>query len=288
MISTRLLRRTGLLALVAAPFAFAGCGNALDVTNPKYIDEAGLNNAALSTVLLNTAVGALNTNYSEFGWFSAIITDEALNATNDFHSGELSQRIVELAQGNVGPYSSLQFSRATADSAAGRLRTLSTNTSADLKLSRALSYAGFAYVQLAEDVCEAPLNASPMVSDDSLERIALSRFNEAIKAASGAKGAVADSLTNLARIGAARASLNLGDKAGAIAFASPVPTNFVVYADYITSGNGALENSEWFRVNGQNKQLGVHPLMQGLNDPRVRYVTKAVLGHNQLTLLKVP
>ncbi|HEY2027126.1 MAG TPA: hypothetical protein VGG78_08960, partial [Gemmatimonadaceae bacterium] len=39
---------------------------------------------------------------------------------------------------------------------------------------------------------------------------------------------------------------------------------------------------------GQNKQLGVHPLMQGLNDPRVRYVTKAVLGHNQLTLLNIP
>jgi hypothetical protein len=287
MITTRLIRRVGLLAL-AGPLALAGCRNALDVTNPKYIDESQLNTPSLSTVLLNTAVGAVNANYSEFGWFSAIITDEALNATNDYRSGELSQRIVELAQGNVGPYPLLQFTRATADSAAGRLRALSTNTSADLKLSRALSYAGFAYVQLAEDVCEAPLNGGPMVSDDSLERIALSRFKEAIKAASGVTGPVADSVTNLARVGAARASLNLGDKAGAIAYATPVPANFVVYADYITSGNTALENTEWFRVNGQNKQLGVHPLMQKLNDPRVRYVTKAVLGHNQTTLLNVP
>ena len=285
---SNLSRRRGALAAVLGAFALAGCHNALDVTNPKYIDESQLNNTALSTVLMNTAVGALTSNYSEFGWFSAIITDEALNATNDFHSGELSQRIVELAQGNVGPYPGLQFSRATADSAAGRLRSLSSNTSADLKLSRALSYAGFAYVQLAEEVCEAPINAGPMVSDDSLEKIALSRFQEAIKAASGATGAVADSLTNLARVGAARASLNLGDKAGAITFATPVPANFAVYADYITSGNTSLENTEYFRVNGQNKQLGVHPLMQNLKDPRVRYVTKAVLGHNQTTLLNVP
>ena len=276
------------LLLATSALALVACRNALDVTNPKYIDESQLNDPALSNVLLNSAVGALNANYSEFAWFSAIITDEALNATNDFHSGELSQRIVELAQGNIGPYPLLQFSRATADTAAGRLRALSANPKADLKLSRALSYAGFAYVQLAEDVCEAPINGGPMVSDDSLEHIALSRFKEAITAASGVTGPVADSLVNLARIGAARASLNLGDKAGAIAYATPVPANFVVYADYITSGNTALENSLWFRVNGQNKQLGVHPLMQGLNDPRVRYVTKAVLGHNQTTLLNVP
>src|SRR5690242_14067983 len=154
------------LLLATSALALVACRNALDVTNPKYIDESQLNNPALSNVLLNSAVGAVNANYSEFAWFSAIITDEALNATNDFHSGELSQRIVELAQGNIGPYPLLQFSRATADTAAGRLRTLSTNPKADLKLSRALSYAGFAYVQLAEDVCEAPLNGGPMVSDD--------------------------------------------------------------------------------------------------------------------------
>jgi hypothetical protein len=121
MTPIRHLRRRGLL-LATSALALVACRNALDVTNPKYIDESQLNNPTLSTVLLNTAVGAVNTNYSEFGWFSAIMTDEALNATNDFHSGELNQRIVELAQGNVGPYPLLQFSRATADSAAGRLR----------------------------------------------------------------------------------------------------------------------------------------------------------------------
>src|ERR1700742_3033234 len=77
----------------------AACHGALDVANPKFISEDQLDNTQLIGVLMNSAVGAVQTNYSEFAWFSAIITDEALNATNDYRSGELSQRIVELAQG---------------------------------------------------------------------------------------------------------------------------------------------------------------------------------------------
>lgn len=286
--ATRIFSRHVLAAVAVSGMALAGCRDALTATNPKVIDEGSLNNTALSNVLLNSAVGALNTNYSELSWFSAIITDEALNATNDYRSGELSQRIVELAQGNVGPYGNLQFTRATADTSASLLRTLSAKPVGDLKLARALAYAGFGYEYLGEFTCEAPVNGGPMQSDAQLFQTALARFKEAIADAAGASGIVADSITNLARVGAARASLNLNDKAGAIAYASAVPANFVVYADYINSGNTVLWNTLYVRVNGQNKQLGVHPLMQGLNDPRVPYSPKAVLGHNQLTLLNIP
>ena len=288
--STRAFRRAA-TALAFGAAALGGC-HALDVTNPRVIPESQLADPQLAGVLLNSAVGALTTNYSEFAWFSAILTDEALNATNDYRSGELNQRIVELSQGNVGPYTLLQYSRATADSAAGRLRVLVPKPQGDLRLARALAYAGYSYVFLAEFTCTAPLNGGPLVTDDSLEHVALARFQEAITDATpadtGGTKLVADSVLNLARVGAARASLNLGDKAGAIAYASAVPAAFAVYIDYITSGNTALQNTLYGRVNGQNKQLGVHPLMQKLNDPRVRYVTAGVLGHNQLTVLNVP
>ena len=281
----------GVLLALAAGAALGACKNALDVTNPRYIEESQLNDPQLINVLVNTAIGAVQTNYSEFAWYSAILTDEALNATNDYRSGELNQRIVELAQGNIGPYAQLQYTRATADSAAGRIRALIASPG-DVRLARALAYAGYSYVFLAEFMCTAPINAGPLVTDDSLEKIALARFNEAIAdaTAAGAGGTklAADSVIALARVGAARASLDLGDKAGAIAYGSLVPPNFLVYVDYITSGNTSLQNSLWGRVNGQNKQLGVHPLMQHLNDPRLRYVTQGVLGHNQLTILNVP
>ena len=287
------LRRGAAVALTAGAIALVGCHDALTVNNPKVIATDQLGNAQLINTLLNSAVFAVNTNYSEFSWFSAIITDEALNATNDYRSGELSQRIVELAQGNIGPYPLLQFTRATADTSAALIRSLVKKPAGDLRLARALAYAGYSYVYLAEFTCTAPINGGPLVTDDSLEKIALSRFKEAIADATpadtGSTKLVADTILALANVGAARASINLKvpDMASAITYASAVPANFVVWADYIASPT-SLNNSLWGRVNGQNKQLGVHPLMQGLNDPRVRYVTKAVLGHNQLTLLNVP
>jgi hypothetical protein len=272
--------------------AVAGCRGALDVTNPKVIAETDLDNTALIGTLLNSAVYAVNTNYSEFVFFSGILTDEALNATNDYRSGELGQRIVELAQGNIGPYPLLQFTRALADSSAGRLRLLVPNAKSDLRLARALTYAGYSYVFLAEFTCTAPLNGGPLVTDDSLQTIARSRFVEAIAVATaadtGATKIVADSILAFARVGAARASLDLGDKTAAATYAALVPAGFSVSANYIASGNTALNNTLWARISGTNKQLGVHPLMQGLKDPRVRYVTKAVLGHNQVTPLNVP
>jgi hypothetical protein len=292
MTSSRLRRWASRGAFAALAISgLAACHGALDVANPKFISEDQLDNPQLVGVLMNSAIGAVQTNYSEFAWYSAIITDEALNATNDYRSGELSQRIIELAQGNVGPYPLLQYTRATADTAAGRMRVLLKNQG-DPRLARALIYAGYGYVFLAEFTCTAPINGGPLVTDDSLEHIALSRFKEAIVDATasdtGSTKLVSDSLLAFARVGAARASLNLGDKPNAIAYASLVPASFVINVDYITSGNTALQNTLWSRVSGQNKQLGVHPLMQGLNDPRVRYVTQAVLGHNQLTFLNVP
>src|SRR5690348_4212355 len=275
-----MLRRGAAVALLAGAVSLAGCRDALTVSNPKVIETGDLANAQLIGTLLNSAVFAVNTNYSEFAWYSAIITDEALNATNDYRSGELSQRIVELAQGNVGPYPLLQFTRATADTSASLIRTLVKQPAGDLRLARALAYAGYGYVFLAEFTCTAPINGGPLVSDDSLEKIALARFKEAITDATpadnGGTKAVADTILALANVGAARASLNLGDKASAISYASAVPANFVIWADYIAAPP-ALNNTLWGRISGQNKQLGVHPLMQNLHDPCVRYVTQAVL-----------
>jgi len=289
--TSRLFRWCIGTAIVAGALGGGACRNALDVNNPQLIPEGNLNDPQLVNVLTNTSIAALQTSFSEFVWYSAIITDEALNATNDYRSGELSQRIVELAQGNAGPYNQLARYRATADSVSSRIKTLVPNPSTDLRLARALTYAGYGYVFMAEFLCTAPINGGPLITDDSLETLALNRFNQAITIAAAGRSAspvVADSILNFARVGAARASLNLGKRTEAIAFASAVDTSFVVQADYLNSANTNLQNSLWTRANGQNKQIGVHPLMQNLKDPRVRYVTKAVLGHNQLTLLNVP
>src|SRR4051812_13215939 len=247
----RLLRWCAGAALVAAAVGAGACQNALDVTNPSLIPESDLSDPQLVNVLTNTAIASLQSNYSEYVWFSAILTDEALNATNDYRSGELSQRIVELAQGNAGPYSQLARYRATADSVASRIKGLVTNPSGDLRLARALTYAGYGYLLMAEFLCSAPINGGPLISDDSLEVLALNRFTQAIAIAANGRASspvVADSIANFARVGAARSSLNLKHYNEANAFAAAVDTGFVIQADYLTSANTTLQNSLWTRA----------------------------------------
>jgi hypothetical protein len=290
----RYLRRAGMVFAAAIVTAFGGCSDALQVNNPKLIDELKLDDPKLVPVLMNSAIGELAAGYTEFVWYSAILTDEAVNGTNDYGSAEQSQRIVELAQGNRGPYRDLQRFRATADTMASRIKALVASPQSDLRAARTVALAGYGYELMAEELCASPINLGPMQTSAELSAMALTRFKDAIAIATagrtGSTGniATADSILNLARVGAARTALQIGNKAEAITFANAVSPNFVWYVQYQTSANTRLQNSLWSRVASANKQLGVHPLMQDLNDPRVRYHTPAILGHNQLTKINWP
>lgn len=292
MSKVRILRRGAAVALLIGVTTLMSCKDALTVNNPSLIPESGLQSADLVNVLLNSSVAAVQNQYDNLVFFSGIITDEALNATNDYRSGELSQRIVELAQGDIGPYTALATMRAVTDSVAGRLATLVAAPGSDLRLARADAMAGYGYLFYGEFLCAAPVNGGPMLSDDSLWQMGLTRFKQAITIATaadnGATKAAADSILNLARVGAGRISLDLGNAAQASSYAALVDPNFVWYVQYITSTQGFLENSVWANDVGANLQFGVHPLMQNLNDPRVAYNHNCKLGHNQLTLICVP
>jgi hypothetical protein len=292
--------RWGVAATLAASLGVVACHEALNVTNPAVIPEGSLNNELLVNTLVNSAVSAISSHYDDLAFFSAIITDEAVNGTNDYRSGELSQRIIELANADVGPYANLAVMRAVPDSLASRLKVLVASPTSDLRLARVLALAGYGYAYYGEFLCAAPINAGPMLQDDSLFRIGLDRFKQSIAIATaadtGSTKIVADSILNFARIGAGRLALDLNDKTSAIAFASAVTDpNFHWDVQYLNVSNPVnLTNSVWgHNSSGATLQLGVHPLMQHLNDPRVAYVTPAAgvncpLGHNQLTQVCVP
>jgi hypothetical protein len=288
------------VTLAAGGMVLASCHEALNVTNPAVIPESSLNDALLVNVLLNSSVAQVTRIYDDLAFFSAILTDEGLNATNDYRSGEISQRIVELANADVGPYQELAQNRAVSDSIASRLKVLVKTPGTDLRLARALALAGYGYIFAAEFLCSAPINAGPMLQDDSLFKLGIDRFKQAITIATaadtGSTKTVADSILNLSRIGAGRAELGLGNKSDALTFASAVTDpNFHWDLQYLNVNTPVnLTNSVWgHNSSGATLQLGVHPLMQNLNDPRVAYVTPppgkiCPLGHNQLSQICVP
>ena len=115
--------------------------------------------------------------------------------------------------------------------------------------------------------------------------IALDRFKSAIDVATAAKtyntglgtagsknAAAADSLLNLARVGAARASLDLAKFPDAASYAGAVPTTFAFKAYY--SANSTRENNQFFAAasGGANAEfIGVSstPFEGLVNDPRI-------------------
>ncbi|HEU0052129.1 MAG TPA: hypothetical protein VFQ39_03085, partial [Longimicrobium sp.] len=146
-----------------------------------------------------------------------------------------------------------------------------------------LAYGGYTYVLLAEQLCESPVNLSrPYTSQELLTQFALPRFDEAIAVATAARAkpgataaqiATADSLINLARVGAARASLWLGDKPKAIAYATPVPTAFEFRA-YFSENSTRENNPIWNRMSsgtsGNNSGSITNTPFEALaGDPRV-------------------
>jgi hypothetical protein len=276
--------------------ALAACNELLRVENPGAIRDDQLNDPALVKALVNGVVSDFQRMYDELAYYSAVLTDEAVTGHNFETIKEIDLRIARPDNGTVNGdiYTPLQRARFSGDSFSGRLRViLGDSASRSLGLARTLAYGGYATMLLGEFMCEAPVDptAAPLSWDELMQR-AIDRFDESIAVAqaaqaAGASAATADSLINLARIGAARASLNLGQMAEAIAYAQTVPAGFAFWVPYSTE-KSYLENTFYGATTGNNRNLGVDSAFRNLNDTRVKHTPTARTGHNGLTLLWTP
>jgi hypothetical protein len=275
----------GATAVVATT---AACSQFLEVKNPGAIEEQNINNPAYLSLLVNGVIGEFQPAHSSAAMYGAVLSDEVSNWHGFSENIEIDNRSIGAGNGTMrdGVYIPLQSTRFLADSTIGLLKTFLADTaSRDVRLARVQAYAGYAYVLLAENMCYAPIGIGRSYSSDELLTIAVARFKDAIATATAAKtyntslgangaknAASADSVLNLANIGAGRASLDLNKKADAITYASAVPTAFTFKAYY--SANSARENNPFFAAasNGQAAEwLGVSntPYANVTNDPRV-------------------
>lgn len=264
----------------------AGCNDFLAVENPGAIETPALEDPAYISLMVNGAIGAFQPVFDMMAYRTAVFTDELRNHATYFEEPLIDQRRVEPINGTYVffMYNPLQRSRFIADTVASRLKVLlADSASSDLRLARVQAYAGYSYTLLGEYLCEAPLNLSRAYSSDELLEFAVDRFEEsaAVAAAAGTRAAAvspatvtsrrqvagADSIRNLALVGAARAALNLGDKARAIQFASQVTPGFE-FRSYYAENVDSKEH--WIRMSQGPAwaSLSNTPFL-GLNDPRV-------------------
>ncbi|HJP84930.1 MAG TPA: hypothetical protein VJ852_03020 [Gemmatimonadaceae bacterium] len=277
------LRRIVMFAALA--FVAAGCNDVLEVQNPGAIQEGQLGDPALEQLIVNGAVGEFQYAYGQYAQWSAVLSDEAYTDHTNVDVRDFSEhKISDLNTINSTTYEYVQRARQSGDDAADRLKALlGTAASSDINVATVLAYAGYSYVLLGEGWCESPVNLSAPIQSDSLLRIAISRFNEAItvatavKAAGGANATAAQDIIYMSQVGAARAALKMGDPTLSRSYATQVPATYEKLAYY--SSNTVRENNALNALtHAAGASLGMFSRFQGLNDPRVPQPASTQLG----------
>lgn len=299
MRTTRRARFAALAVLFAASTALTGCENWLSVSDPGAVEERGLQDARNINLMVDGVIGDFQAAYAWTALFSGVFTDELRNHHSFFENPQFDLREVSDENGtySAAVYNGLHRARFLADSAAVRMKSmLGDSAGRDHRLARVLAYAGYTYTLLGEQYCETPLNLSAPLPSSDLLKAAVARFDEAITVATAARAAAinaagtarADSLANFARIGAARASLGLNDKAKAIQYASAVTPaytsatapGFEFRAWYLDGASFSerrrIGNPFWeFITAGRWFSISGTPF-ENLNDPRVPHSTTLI------------
>lgn len=285
-------RRAPWRALLAAGVLMAGlpaCKDVLDVeTSNRIPAEQFENDPSNAQTLLNGVVGDFECAAGAYAVIGGLIGDELQDATQTADRFPYDQRTMTSSDRRyqiqncdaLGVYAPLNKARAGADNL---LRHLNGWTDAQVparqaKIAQAAAVAGYALVMLGEGFCSATISNfddagnlvyGPELSPAQVLAAAIERFNTAQAAATAAGNA---QLANLARLGRARAELDLGQYAAARTDAAAIPSGFVY--NVTTSGANTLrQNKVW----SENRQAGtavsmsasVGPLYRRLGDPRV-------------------
>lgn len=285
----RRIARKGALALVAiAAFSSAACNDFLVAENPGAIEAADLNDVGYVSLLANGPIFAFQAAFDDVLYWNGQLTDELVNRgnVNPFvEEGQIDRRELysEMTYINAFLYAPLQRARYSGEDAAARLKTiLGDSATSDVRVARALAYAGHSYVALGEMMCVTPIDLGPPKSSEEIFTDAIARFDEAITIANAARqralaatppnnavAAAADSVKNFALVGAARAALDKNDKAAAIGYANQVPAAFVFWAYYSDNSAGERNRTHNRLTLGSNAWLLFTPFEAMVDDPRI-------------------
>jgi len=183
--------------------------------------------------------------------------------------------------GGVAPnvYEPLSTARFMADDALRRLEGWGDQVPNNTELTAtAAAFAGYSLTFLGEAMCSAAIDLGPEMFPDDLFTEAQERFNRAIAAA----GQVGDSdIQNLARVGLARALLNLGQAGEASTVASQVTEGFSYDFNY-SGADASTENKLYVLMERELMATVDMPyrnmMFQGQPDPRLGVYNTGLVG----------
>ena len=255
------------------------CSNLLDVKAPDAINTSSLEQPASAQLLVFSAIGDFDCAYGSYVVASGLMSDELTETTLTAARWSYDRRDIDpnealystdgcdpSVSGGIGTYTPISTARFTADHALGLLEGWSDEQVPNRQylIAQAATYSGYSRILLGEGFCTAAIAGGPAMTSTEIFQTAVAKFDTAVTAAQAAEN---DSTLNLALVGRARAKLDAGDAAGALADATLVPDGFTYYATY-DAATGRRSNRV-YTENNAGTTVSVTPEYQGLNDPRV-------------------
>ena len=274
---------TALLLLLSV----AGCDTLLDVELPGDIPSSSIGDPALAGVLANSIQNAFECYFGNYAGGTAVFAGEFITGSQRAGRERWADRSISGTGGGScrqetwaieGPgYQALGFGRDVTAQIANW-----TDAEVDDRqtlLAKVANYTGYTIQTLAEAFCRGVVleDTGPLVSKNDAHAAAAANFTTALTAAQAANSSI---YLNLARVGRARARLNMGDLAGAIADADAVDVGFSFDATFGTVRD--RENVE-ATENWRDRQYSVAPKLRNLDvdgvpDPRVELIDQGYTG----------
>lgn len=267
-------------SMMAPVLSLTACESLLEADAPSRILEETLQQPANAQVIVAGAVADVECAFSQYVAVMGTVADEFSDSQANAAIWDIDRRTnfpstslysTGLCGGFGGVYTPVSIARFTTDNA---LKLLESWSDADVPgrtalIARAAAYSGYAHILLGEGFCSAAVDLGPELTPAQVFALAEQKFTRAIEAATAAAN---DSLRNLARVGRARARLNLGKRTEAAADAALVPNGFVFNARH-SAASGRSENRV-FRANNTNGTVTVDSTYRnvrflGVPDPRV-------------------
>jgi hypothetical protein len=248
------VRSTSSVVTALALFAGVAC---TDITSLKQENQGALSVSTLyvpanAQLLVNGTIADFECAYNRYVVGVGLFTDELTVAISQSANFDYDARRVLTAStygtancGSPTPssiqqpgiYTPLSVARATADTAVAYLQSWTDAQVANRQklIGQAATYGGYDLVLLGEAMCTAAINLGPELQPAQVFTEAIARFTTAIAAATAANDATT---LNLARLGRARAELDLGgtgltlagnaNLTAAAADAALIPASFTV------------------------------------------------------------
>ena len=255
--SNRVSRRMlwlAVVALFALPTACDTLKSPLEVEPASRVPAGELEVSANAQLLSVGAVGDFECAFNAYNLLSGSIGEELIYAqqtasrspydrrnTHPSNDTDYATNACNSGTGEVGVYTPLQIARQSNENLLALLKTWTDEEVAagpgapnrTNLIAIAAAYAGYSYVLLGEGFCTMAISSVNLdktltyggeIQRDSVFRLAIARFSEAIAAATTANNT---QIRTMAYLGRARAKLNIADYAGAKADAEQVPVGYV-------------------------------------------------------------